>query len=217
MKKYLFFAMPKTGSSFLCSLLTQKLGDEIVIQNHAALERDGRIYVRGLDSAHLWRFCFVRNPYSRFVSAYRWLISPRGKMLNKYDVKARNAILQYGSLRDFCLNLEEFTSNPDNSPIHFYPQYKWITNDNGKLTMDYVGKYETMDESWKFITSKLLIDYQPINNKHRYSLKYKLKHMKNKLFDLFHPYRDVPLVHDFYKKDFELFGYSDDIDTSNFY
>lgn len=123
MAKYLFFQMPKTGSTFLHSLLRKKLGKEIKIERHHSLYEAQKILIKAINEANLWKFCFVRNPYSRFVSAYRYIVAPRK---NKYpnDIQEKEAILKYGNLQQFCQNLEEFTSNPHNSPIHFYPQYK---------------------------------------------------------------------------------------------
>lgn len=208
MAKYLFFQMPKTGSTFLHSLLREKLGKKIKIEGHHRLYEENKILIKGINDADLWKFCFVRNPYTRFISAYRYLVAPQ-KFSHKNDIKEKKAILKYQNLSEFCHNLEEFTSNPDNFPIHFYPQHKWITDWDGNLTMDYTGKFETMNESWRLICAHLSIDYQPIYQKQSQTI---IHLLKNRLFDFFQRYDQVfPLIYDFYRKDFELFGYDQDV------
>lgn len=204
MAKYLFFQMPKTGSTFLHSLLKKKLGKDIKIEGHDSLYQNQQILIRGINNPQLWKFCFVRNPYTRFISAYRHIVAPQ-KFMPKNDLQAKKAILQYRNLPEFCQNLTEFTANPQNFPIHFYPQYQWITKPNGNLTMDYIGKFETMNQSWQLICSHLSIDYNPIYQQKSPNI---IHLLKNSFFDFFHRYEQVfPLIYNFYQKDFELFGY----------
>lgn len=144
MAKYLFFQMPKTGSTFLHSLLRKKLGKEIKIERHHSLYEAQKILIKAINEANLWKFCFVRNSYTRFISAYRYIVGPQ-KIKGKNGLKEKKTILKYGNMRIFAQNLAEFTSNSHNFPIHFYPQHKWITDLEGNLTMNYIGKYETMN------------------------------------------------------------------------
>lgn len=62
-----------------------------------------------------------------------------------------------------------------------------------------------MNESWQLICSHLSIDYEPIYKKKSPNI---LLSFTNSIFDFFNKYEDVfPLIYEFYKKDFELFGY----------
>jgi hypothetical protein len=216
MTDWLFFMMPRTGSRFISSILRNSLGEKIEIVDHIELYVNGEIEPRGLGKEHLWKFCFVREPYSRFLSAYRWIMRPRPR--NKYDQKTRSGILRYRDVRRFCADLADFTSDPNNSPVHFCPQHKWIVAEKRNLTMDYLGKYENLDKSWMHITSVLGIDYQSILDENRtdFSLR---KRLSRKMFDAYQQCRALSghglfgdevreIVIDFYREDYSLFGYS---------
>lgn len=207
--------MPRTGSRFIGSLLRDSLSGRIEIIEHIQ-PPSGGFKVPGLGKEHIWRFCFVRDPYSRFISSYRWIMRPRPR--NKYDRRARSAILKYRDIRQFCLNLDNFISTPDNCPIHFYPQSWWITDSDGRLTMDYIGRFESLDESWLDITTKLGISYQPISELNKQDFSWRKK-ASRRVFNLYHWWRSLlnkglynkevrEIVIDFYQRDYDLFGYS---------
>ena len=207
--------MPKTGSTFLGGYLKDKYGDLIDTQRHNyLLYKDGQKFVPTLEEFYEFKFCFVRDPLSRFISAYQWLLERKEKQLNRYDLQARKALLRYENFHDFCLNLENFTSDPDNCPIHFYPQSSWITDEHDNLTMDYIGKFESMNDDWKVICKHISIEYEPIWNKNKasWNWKSKLKSIKKSLnksvlqsFSLTEETSD--LIRKFYEKDYEIFGY----------
>lgn len=200
--------MPKTGSTFLTSYLVDKYSDLIAVQDHKYLYKDSKKRMLALENNYEFKFCFVRDPLSRFISAYSYILTKKAK-IKTYDSIEREALLSYENLHNFCLNLEEFTSNPNNSPVHFYPQYSWITDEHDNLTMDYVGKFESMDDDWKIICHKINIEYEPIFNRHQESWKSKLKKsFKKYVFNRFSfTQEDRDLVRNFYKKDYEIFGY----------
>jgi hypothetical protein len=210
MKRFLFFEMPKTGSTFHASVLKEKLGNQIEIIGHRQLYSHYKRQIPGVNKDNLWKFCFVRNPLKRFISAYRWLMVPRN--ISEIDLRERKAIKKYRHFNDFCRNLEEFTQNPDNSPIHFYPQYLWITDDKKNLFFDYIGKFETMDDSWKNITRQLNIEYTPIFRGNKKGFRGIYRHYRKKIYDFMYQKKlseeNIHDICDFYKKDYELFNYS---------
>ncbi len=212
MRKYLFFKMPKTGSTFLGRYLKDKHKDLIAIRRHNYLYKDGKKYLPGLGESYEFKFCFVREPVSRFISSYQWIVERQETQLNSYDLTARKAILRYQNFEDFCLNLEKFTSDANNCPIHFYPQYSWITDKQGNLTMDYVGKFESMNDDWKIICNNINIEYEPIYNQNKDSWKSKLssirKLLNKSVFTSFTLNQETSdLIKKFYEKDYEIFGY----------
>ncbi len=207
--KYVFFRMPRTGSTFITKIFQTDIKDHVKIINHESLYENGKKDVKGLQEDRLWRFCFVRNPYTRFVSAYRWLRVPR--KYNRVDAIQKEAVAQYKNLKEFCRNLDEFVADPLNFPIHFYPQHEWITDTDGNLTMDYIGRFEEMNDSWKIITQKLGVPYNPVHNVHQKSIRGKASLLRKKITGDFNQEMDdevYELLHSFYKKDFELFNYS---------
>ena len=92
-------------------------------------------------------FTFVRNPWSRLYSAYTFLQS--GGM-NEMD--RRWAEEHLAGLPDFDSFVKRWIT-PENirSWIHFYPQYCFICDDTLNLKMDFVGRYETLDQDFAHV------------------------------------------------------------------
>jgi len=129
-------------------------------------------------------FAFVRNPYARLVSLY------------KFKNKRRNL-----SFKEFC---EKIIYNPI-PPIGSYnykglsqanPQYHWLL---GNFNTSFIGHVENIDNNIKIVSKDLKIPQKPIKNlnqtSHAHYKTYYTKELKEE-------------VYQYYKKDFEIFGYS---------
>ncbi|WP_155987039.1 hypothetical protein [Thioalkalivibrio sp. ALE11] len=89
-----------------------------------------------------YKFCFVRNPYSKMVSDYFWRRSLKGSEVG-FDEFVRRAYFESieGKKQDDLLP----------SPITNWPLY--TIEDN--VVMDYVGFFESLDLDFYFVASKL--------------------------------------------------------------
>lgn len=215
-----FFCMPRTGSGFMSTRLRALLDDRVRIVGHTSFpfpadaETDAWSDAvsdaeSGLGSPRPWAFCFVRDPYARLLSAYRWSVVPRSR--NALDLKTRAAIGKYRSFADFAANIAKFTADPANSPIHFYPQSQWIRYGQGQIAMDYIGRFEQMDEAWETVSSALRLPYQPMRDQNRRLLRRWLAVTKGRTIDALHAMRWTPrareAVDNYYRQDFDVFGY----------
>tara|TARA_R110000824_G_scaffold86593_2_gene214150 strand:+ start:6657 stop:7382 length:726 start_codon:yes stop_codon:yes gene_type:complete len=86
-----------------------------------------------------FKFAFIRNPLDKLVSEYAWrqYAYKRGT-LDIYVSKKAPA-----DFKDFVLHLENHLSPQD---AHVQPQYKFIYDDNHKLQVDYVGRFEELNK-----------------------------------------------------------------------
>jgi len=114
-----------------------------------------------------FKFGFVRNPWSRTVSLYF-----RNEALQKKRQLTFEEFvdwIQYSS--DTCIH----------SSIKKY-QLDWFTDDNGEIIVDYIGKFETINTCWNYITKKLNIkDSLPhINNNNFISRKHYTEYYNSK-------------------------------------
>lgn len=91
-------------------------------------------------------FAFVRNPYDRFMSSYYFYRD--APILKPNFLKINEEIQQYKTFEDFCLNFESFKYKND---IQFANQIYFILDENNKLLVDYVGKFENLASDWKEI------------------------------------------------------------------
>ena len=147
-----------------------------------------------------FKFSFVRNPWERLVSEYHY---------QKYDQRfSFNEFVKYGFPK------------PDlsNAYRHIMPQYDFIYNQEGKLLVDFVGKFETLQRDFDEVCRILEIEDSvlPHANSH------KAKFRKGRIRDLFNTkktqsrphysayYDDEirEIIEKIYHKDIYAFNYS---------
>ncbi len=135
----------------------------------------------------LFKFCFVRNPYDRAYSYYLHVLSHPEH--NEY-----NRIKGYGSFRKMLQNLDE---------IREPTQKSYLINEDGKICVDHIGRFENIRTDFQEICSKLDIDYElPVKNKR-----------KHEPWQKMYEGDDWKYIAEYYSEDFEEFGYKKDIDS----
>ena len=85
-----------------------------------------------------YKFCFVRNPWSRVFSAYK-------EFKKTHHRSWSYPILEYKSFEEFCLDFNNCSLARD---IHFLPNYEQITIDQ-KICVDFVGKFENIYQDFE--------------------------------------------------------------------
>jgi hypothetical protein len=144
-------------------------------------------------------FAFVRNPYDRFVSYYNYLKNKGGMFgdifWEPHDMAEhnKNLIGETKNISEFLRqeNLEKKMMEQDPSAI--VPQHVWLPNG-----ADFIGKLENLDNDFKTLTNILKKDLDlPHVNK---SIKEATELDKE----------EKQIIYEFYKRDFELYGYDKD-------
>lgn len=127
-------------------------------------------------------FTIVRNPYTKIVSSYKY----GTKNPTKDDL---NIFIHQ--------KLSNFEKNKYWNSCHILPQYEYT--ENSKIKIDYILKFENMDNDF--------IDLMKKNNINITELPKKNSSKKPvSVSDLTQESKD--LIYKVYKKDFELFGYN---------
>ena len=142
--------------------------------------------VRSNLQAETWssyfKFGFVRNPFDRYVSTCFFL-------------NRRNpgfAGNEAGFMRQ-ALGNTRFQQR-----ILARPQYRLLTDDNGTLMMDYVGRYESLQESFDEICRHIGLAPSKLARKNA---------SRHRSYECYYDATLKQAVAGYYRKDFELFGY----------
>ncbi len=200
--RFIFAAVPKTGTHAVRQALREQLGDEDIEQvglfvdkrfpwQDLAAIRHGHLSLRqvrpylGEDAfGSYFKFAFVRNPFDRFVSYCAFML--RGGDL--FQRQPREAMYHF------------LFREPPEQHILFQPQASLLVDDDGKtLLTDEVGRVEDMQGSYDAICARIGIPPRPLDRVNGTS------HAD------YRRYYDQPLIDGVaarYARDLELFGYT---------
>ena len=210
-KKFIFIHIYKTGGNSVSSLLlpyarkrekfSQKWISRYIINRINKLLRlndQGNKWINGIRKhataleikdcigdkkfAEYFKFTIVRNPYDFLVSLYHYI---------KQSPNHRN----YQTVNS--LTFKEFIINETKNNCHL--QSDFITNNDGKLIVDYVGKLEHIDYSLSHVSRKLNIPKKNIPDSN--------KSERNSDEMNYYDVELLEIVNKYFKKDFELLGY----------
>ncbi len=92
----------------------------------------------GMDSKKwdtYYKFCFIRNPYDRLISGWYHV--------NKYKIPLDN----YLNIKTYCNDVDY---------IHvFMPQVKHIINEKGKIGVNFIGRFENLEDDFQLVLKNL--------------------------------------------------------------
>jgi hypothetical protein len=98
-----------------------------------------------------FKFTFVRNPWDRLVSAY--LFMRAGGAHKKDQEWAQAHLADYPDFASFVqegLQRKEILSWP-----HFRPQVQFLKGQQGRIEMDFIGRFENIQEDFRYIADHL--------------------------------------------------------------
>ena len=186
--KTIFIHIPKTAG---ISLVKSIFGD-VTLEGHRSVSFYKQVF--GNRYSDFFTFTIVRNPWDRLYSAYKFL--EKGG-INIHDKNAFD--IHLAIYKDF----EDFVLNGLNEKIiweimHFIPQYEFVCDKNGKIIVDYVGKFDSLNKSLDEINDILKSDFK---------LEHHNKTQKKDYKDIYTTAM-IEKVHQIYQKDIDIFEYS---------
>ncbi len=149
-----------------------------------------------------FKFCFVRNPWDRLLSAYLFM---KNGGRNKGDRKwADENLTGFNSFNHFVLDW--LNTENANSGIHFKPQNQFITTPNSlPPKVNFVGFFENIENDWEGIRKKMGVKSPLIFNNKTES--------KKKDYRSYYNNKTIEIVASVYHDDIALFGYSFENET----
>jgi len=186
--KTIFVHIPKTAGISLLS----------AIYGNVSLESHRSIFFNqtalNIKSNDFFSFTFVRNPFDRLYSTYKFL--ENGGINKQDEITFQTHFAKFTSFEDFVMN--GLNKNMIYQVTHLIPQYEYLCDWKGKVSVDFVGRFESLDKDVKRLSEHLTKDI-------------KLNHL-NKTFkvDYTEVYTDdmIKKVKSIYKKDLRIFNYS---------
>ena len=152
-----------------------------------------------IDIDSYFKWCFVRNPWDRLHSVY-------------YFVKKLNCVVSFENFIRILykeknkLQTQNITHKEKELPaldlpvtkIHFFPMTSLISID-GEIKMDFIGRYENLEQDWKTIAEILKQPVGPLVhiNRRRNKPYYKNDYTKEL----------IGMVEEIYEKDIKAFNY----------
>ncbi len=198
--RYIFVAMPKTGTHSVRQALREHLGpddieqvglfvnkrfpfDEVAQIKHGHLSvRQMRPYLGDAVCDDYFKFTFVRNPFDRFVSYCAFMTRQHGAF--ERDPQ--------GTMRRILFELRPMDH------VHFQPQYTLLTNDADALEMDLIGRVERMQDDYDTICAKIGIASRALE---------KVNSSKRGDYRQYYDQALIDGVAELYRRDLELFDY----------
>jgi chondroitin 4-sulfotransferase 11 len=195
---FIFVHPPKTGGQSIEKVLEPLPSATEVFDQHSTLFEAFKIYRIGFENK--FKFGFVRNPYDREVSNYFWHAKTNDKVncdnFNdwiKWKYEESTGVLQYDDFKDeeTYWYLKGFGKNP---------QVGFFVDPVGDWLADFVGRFETINEDWKFICNKM-------------GWSFELPHIgysevRKKDYKEYYNEKSYDIVTEWYKQDLEIFGYN---------
>jgi chondroitin 4-sulfotransferase 11 len=191
--KLVFVHIQKTGGSTVHRLLQERVPDiRTIAPRH-------EIAIRGMPKPDDWeeyfKFAFVRNPWDRLVSWY--------SMVTKFP-SGGNELWRY--VHDNSSTFEEFIYNCTDEVemqkgVYYsfaYNQLDYITDENGDLLVDFIGRLENFEVDVLDIFSRIGIGLEMVPHKNR---------SRHQHYSTFYAADTEMIVRERFKRDIEYFGY----------
>jgi hypothetical protein len=137
-----------------------------------------------------FKFTVVRNPWDKVVSHYEYR-----RKKNKTEIASRNI-----SFTDWVKMTygEEKNTFYYNNPRSFQPQVEWLKDNDGKISIDFIGKFESINADFNQIKNAIGLDAE-------------LPHLNASNRASYRSYYDDDtrdIVARWFQEDIKVFGYS---------
>ncbi len=197
--RFIFVAIPKTGTHSVRRALREHMGPQdleqvgLFVQRQLPIPDLARIghghitlaqlrpYMKAEEFEASFKFAFVRNPFDRFVSYASFITREVGH----FD-------------RDPKKVMRHFVANPPMDHILFRPQHEFVTDEQGQLLTDYVGRVEQMQQSYDEAAGRIGIPTAPLE---------RVNASRRRDYRDYYDDGLIEGVAKLYARDLELFGY----------
>ena len=198
--KFIYVPIIKTGTTSIVRHLRTLDNETIVYKTkHWCISDFLDMYP---DNHDYFRFSFVRNPWDRMVSLYFYLDKQidLNATFEEYIKKLNNKNWLFDTNSSVeKLNIDRQNGLREGTPAEL-PQFGWLINtkDTENQCMNFIGKFENLQEDFDTICDKIGIPKQQLPHKNA---------TKHKHYTEYYDDETRSIVAEKYAKDIEYFGY----------
>jgi len=187
--KCVFVHIPKTAGLSVAYTL---FGDYCTA--HLAV-RDYQIVLTRSEFNQYFKFTFVRNPWDRLYSAYTFL--KRGGLHGDDSEWPIRNLTSIGNFEDFVTH--KLDVNFIYADFHFTPQFEFLRSRGRQPAVDFVGRFERMEEDFYKICKILKVTRQ--------LMKMNVSQDREKDYRNVYSRKMVQKVEKLYRRDIDIFSY----------
>ena len=198
--RFIFAAVPKTGTHSVRQALREHMSEADIEQvglfvnkrfpyEELAAIRHGHLSLAQV-RPHVgeeifdayFKFAFVRNPFDRFVSYCSFMTRAQGDFDRDPQATMRRILFELRPMQH----------------VHFQPQYTLLVDDRGELATDFIGRVETMQDSYDALCTKIGIPGRVLD---------KVNGSRRGDYRQYYDQALIDGVADLYARDLQLFDY----------
>jgi hypothetical protein len=203
-KSYLFIHIYKTGGMSMRKTLYEQTNCVELLGSHStALQIRNLIELvhpelREVEYNDLFKFSFVRNPFDWLVSLYEFIRNSPAHELHEEVCRLDFEHFLYW-------NVKQLVEKRNTDTGQFHTQSAFVTDSNGYLMVDYIGRHENYEVDYNYIMTRLGIENEGIvpkinmiSDTQKQHLHYRSYYTKPEM---------IKMVYEHYQQDFDNFGY----------
>lgn len=195
----IFIHIPKTAGGAVRNLFFNK-------------EYEGPFFGFNKIQQSKFSFCFVRNPYDRILSAYKFTAKKfpeEQRTFQQFLAIATDESIKY-HIAYLSKHYNEFIRHHTLPQTHEYNCLNYAT---------FVGRYENLQSDWKIVCKKIGAEYEPLPKDKDKDTK-PVRSLSQKIYDYLYPEKSrinyyssffdneqLKIINEYFKKDFEVLGY----------
>ena len=183
---FVYVLIPKCASSAIKKTLDIK-NEELTLEEIVNLKQ--------------FKFTFVRNPWKRIISCWNhWIVG----IHSNWIFKDNPTIKEKMSFNNFVSAISKIPDESAND--HFASQTAFITWED-EIFVDFIGKLETMNESWQILKDKF--NFPEIKKANKSKHRNKKEYLKTENLNLYYNQNTWDIIKKRYEKDIEMLGYKE--------
>jgi hypothetical protein len=193
---FIFVHIQKTAGTSITNKLNEFSGTKRIGHPHSFI-KDNTIE----NKDNYFKFSIVRNPWDRLVS---WYIMLQHKGFHNdwsdYVLTNSKSFSEFLDLTDIIYetSMSELFSEKKYPKSISFNQLDYISDEEGNVVVDFIGKFENLQNDYAHIMKQLNIPAPPLQH---------LNKFEHKDYRSYYSDADIEKVYNLYKRDIEYFHY----------